>query len=99
MGLLTIDATKCKQDGICAGECPTAIIKLKDKDSLPEMVPGGEAFCLVCGHYVAVCPHGALNHAQVNLEDCAPIDKGLGITEGQACLLYTSDAADDLQPV
>lgn len=84
MGLLTIDASKCKKDGICAGECPTAIIKLKDKDSLPEMVPGGKAFCLVCGHCVAVCPHGALNHSQVNLEDCAPIDKGLGITEGQA---------------
>ena len=45
MGLLKIDESKCKKDGICAGECPTAIIKLKDKESLPEMVAGGEAFC------------------------------------------------------
>ena len=84
MSLLKVDASKCKKDGICAGECPTAIIKLKDRDSYPEMVPGGEAFCLLCGHCVAVCPHGALDHVRVPVADCAPIQKELGITEEQA---------------
>ncbi|NNL76026.1 MAG: 4Fe-4S dicluster domain-containing protein [Desulfobacterales bacterium] len=83
MGLLNIDVSKCKKDGICAKECPTAIIRLKDKESHPEMVPGGEQFCLICGHCVAVCPHGALSHAQVSINDCPPIKKELVITEEQ----------------
>ncbi|NQU15958.1 MAG: 4Fe-4S binding protein [Desulfobacteraceae bacterium] len=35
MGLLIIDENKCKKDGICASECPMAIIKLKDDESFP----------------------------------------------------------------
>jgi len=84
MGLLIVDEGKCKKDGICAGDCPMAIIKLKDKQSHPEMVPGGEQFCLICGHCLAVCPHGALNHALIPLEDCPPIENELAITEAQA---------------
>ena len=37
MGLLMIDEEKCKKDGICAKECPMAIIKLKDEDPFPKM--------------------------------------------------------------
>jgi nitroreductase/NAD-dependent dihydropyrimidine dehydrogenase PreA subunit len=83
MSLLIVDENKCKQDGFCARDCPTAIIRLKDKESYPEMVPGGEKFCLTCGHCVAVCPHGALSHKIVALEDCPPIQKELGINEAQ----------------
>lgn len=83
MGLLKIDENKCKKDGLCAAECPTAIIKLEDKESLPQMVPGGEPFCLICGHCVAVCPHGALSHSRVSIDDCPPIKKELVITEEQ----------------
>ena len=46
MSLITIDSEKCKRDGICVRECPAAIIKLKDKESLPQLVKGGEDFCL-----------------------------------------------------
>ncbi len=84
MGQLIVDENKCKKDGICEGECPIAIIKLKDGDGFPEMVPGGEQMCLVCGHCVAVCPHGALSHDQVQTEDCPVIDKNLVIDEHQA---------------
>jgi len=83
MELLQIDQNKCKKDGLCAAECPTAIIKLKDKESFPRIVAGGDQFCLICGHCVAVCPHGALNHARVSIEDCPPIKKELVITEEQ----------------
>jgi NAD-dependent dihydropyrimidine dehydrogenase PreA subunit len=34
MSLLKIDESKCKQDGICARECPTAIIRVKKKEEL-----------------------------------------------------------------
>jgi len=82
LDLLIIDENKCKKDGICAGECPVAIIKLKD--SFPRLIPGGDAICLRCGHCVAVCPHGALGHANIHLEDCPPIRKELAVTEEQA---------------
>ncbi len=62
MGLLRIDESKCKKDGICAASCPTGIIRLQDGDGVPEIVPGGDPACLVCGHCVAACPHGALDH-------------------------------------
>jgi len=84
MGKLIVDQNKCKKDSICVGECPMAIIKLKDGDGFPELVPGGEQMCLVCGHCVAVCPHGALSHAQVPVEECLVIDRDLVIDEHQA---------------
>lgn len=84
MAFLTIDESKCKKDGICAGECPVAIIHQQDKDNFPELVPGGEQFCLLCGHCVAVCPHGALSLENIPIESCPPIDKDLVINEEQA---------------
>jgi len=84
MSLLIVDESKCKQDGFCARDCPTAIIRLKDKKSYPKLVSAGEQFCLTCGHCVAVCPHGAMSHARVPFEDCAPIQKELVINEAQA---------------
>jgi len=84
MGLLVVDESKCKKDGFCARECPMAIIRLQDKESFPEMVAGGEALCIQCGHCVAVCPHGALSHTLIPLESCQPIRKELLISEEQA---------------
>jgi nitroreductase/ferredoxin len=84
MGLLTIDETKCKRDGLCARECPMVIIKLKDSKGFPEMVPGGEGICNSCGHCVAICPNGALSHANVPIEKSPSIKKDLEITEEQA---------------
>jgi len=84
MGLLIVDESKCKKDGICAKECPMAIIRQKDKESCPELVPGGELLCNLCGHCVAVCPPGALSHTQVPLADCPPLQKDLVINQEQA---------------
>jgi len=82
--MLTIDQTKCKQDGLCAADCPTAVIHLKDQESYPEFVPGGEQLCLRCGHCVAACPHGALSHVEVPLSACPPLHKELAIRHEQA---------------
>jgi len=51
-----------------------AIIQI-DKDNGPGIVPGSDAFCLRCGHCVAICPHGALSHREVPLENCVPLKK------------------------
>ena len=84
MGLIRIDESKCKKDGICVRDCSPAVIRLSEESGFPEMVPGGEAVCLLCGHCVAVCPHGALSHEGVPLEHAAPIAEGLVIDEARA---------------
>ena len=84
MGLLIIDETKCKKDGICARECPMVIINLKDGNGFPEMVPGGETICNNCGHCVAICANGALSHVSVPIEKSPLIEKDLQISEEQA---------------
>ena len=84
MGLLIVDESKCNQDGICARECPMAIIRVKENETYPQLIPGGEQSCLICGHCVAVCPHGAMSHAQVSIEDCPPVNKKLAIDEARA---------------
>ena len=38
MAFLTIDENKCKQDGICAAECPRQIITQKDELFLHERI-------------------------------------------------------------
>ncbi len=84
MTLIKIDESKCKKDGLCVKECPAAIIKQRDKDSIPVMVPGAEQACLLCGHCVAVCPHEALDHESVPMEVSPAISKELAITPEQA---------------
>jgi nitroreductase/NAD-dependent dihydropyrimidine dehydrogenase PreA subunit len=84
MGLITIDEQHCKKDGFCAAECPAAIIRLQKGNGFPEMVAGGEALCLLCGHCVAVCPHGALSHKHSPIEASPAIDPKLVLTEEQA---------------
>ena len=84
MSLLIIDESKCKQDGFCARECPTAIIRLKEKETYPEIISGGEPSCLQCGHCVVVCPHGALSHSRIPMEECPPLEKKLVIDRDQA---------------
>ncbi len=90
MGMISIDGDKCKRDGICVRECPTAIIKLKDKESVPQLMRGGDESCLRCGHCVSVCPHGALSHRDIPLEACPPIEKDLSVTLEQVVQLLRS---------
>lgn len=84
MTMINIDTSLCKKDGFCTQACPLLIIKQKDKESHPEMVARGEKICIQCGHCVAVCPHGALNHSKVPIESCLPILKENKITPDQA---------------
>ncbi len=39
---MIIDESKCEQDGFCGRECPTAIIRLKEKETYPEVISGRE---------------------------------------------------------
>lgn len=65
-------------------ECPAAIIKQADKDSVPVMIPQGDRMCLRCGHCLAVCPHGALDHDEVPMASSPEILKALVLNTAQA---------------
>jgi nitroreductase/NAD-dependent dihydropyrimidine dehydrogenase PreA subunit len=84
MAMIVIDEQQCNKDGLCAIECPAAIIRLNKDTGFPEMVAGGEERCLLCGHCVAVCPQGALSHEHCTREECPPLDPKLVLTERQA---------------
>jgi nitroreductase/Pyruvate/2-oxoacid:ferredoxin oxidoreductase delta subunit len=84
MTLIKIDESKCKKDGLCVIDCPAGIIKQADKDSVPVMIPRGDKFCLRCGHCVAVCPHGALDHDNVPLASSPEIEKELTLDTARA---------------
>jgi len=84
MAFLTIDKTKCKQDGICAAECPRRIITQRDGNSFPQVAEADEAFCMTCGHCVAVCPNGALSVNGVDIESCPEIERALVLSWDQA---------------
>lgn len=83
MGLLIIDEARCKRDGICVRECPSVVIQI-GVNGLPDILPGAENSCLDCGHCVAVCPHGALNHRRVPAEGSPAIKTNLRIGEEPA---------------
>jgi nitroreductase/NAD-dependent dihydropyrimidine dehydrogenase PreA subunit len=85
MGILAIDETKCKLDGICAAECPRMLISFdKEQKTIPYIKEEKEPFCMACGHCVAVCPHGALSISGAPLEVSTEIDKSLTLSWEQA---------------
>ncbi len=74
MALFTVDQDKCKKDGICAEVCPMRIIAF-DEDQGPRPVSEAAEICIECGHCVAVCPVGALDHRAMAAANCPPIKK------------------------
>ena len=73
--MITINPDLCKKDALCVMECPVSILAMENSESIPTLVEGGEESCLRCGHCVAVCPHGALDHEDTPLADCPKIER------------------------
>lgn len=84
MSLFTIDAEKCKRDGICVAECPLKIIEIQDGSAIPTPTADALERCIKCGHCVAVCPHGAFTHNLLKSEDFPPLRKEYALTTEQA---------------
>ena len=82
MTLFSVDETRCKQDGICAAECPVGIISWK-KGGFPSPSAKAEGLCISCGHCVAVCPHQALTHNHMAPGDCLELDKAFSLSPEQ----------------
>jgi nitroreductase/NAD-dependent dihydropyrimidine dehydrogenase PreA subunit len=83
MGLLIVDKSKCKRDRFCVEECPGLLIQLPE-EGFPEIRFGFDDACVKCGHCVVVCPHGALSHEDVRMENSPEILDQLKISIRQA---------------
>jgi len=83
MSFLTVDQNKCTHDALCVRECPIALISMKDPSSFPQGIDNAEKMCVLCGHCVAVCPHGALSVNGIQVEDCLPFQKELNLPVDQ----------------
>jgi nitroreductase/NAD-dependent dihydropyrimidine dehydrogenase PreA subunit len=68
---ITIDINKCKKDGLCASVCPHSIFVQREKLTIPEVID--EVGCSACGHCVAICRHGAINHSKFPTTTVQPI--------------------------
>lgn len=80
--LITVNETRCKGDGICVAECPARILELAGDPPVPRLLAGQpdvETLCIHCGHCVAVCPHGALDHQASPLAESPKLQRGLAI--------------------
>jgi nitroreductase/NAD-dependent dihydropyrimidine dehydrogenase PreA subunit len=75
MPFVTIDAQKCKRDGLCVSDCPSSLFVQPTKDSVPQTIPNAEKMCIDCGHCVAICPHDALTLRDTKPEDLPLVDK------------------------
>ena len=84
MSLLNIDQKKCKQDGLCAADCPMGIIRFEGKGNYPEIPSESELMCIRCGHCVSVCRAGALALTFLPRSDLRPMNTAHAISPEQA---------------
>ena len=87
MNFANIDYAKCKKDAICIDSCPFGLF-VEDEQQFPRMKDGAENFCILCGHCVAVCPHGALQVGNIHPQDCQLIDKAVTIDDKLVAHLF-----------
>lgn len=79
MSLVTIDHTICRRDGICSAVCPMGLFEL-DAEGFPAFRADGDQRCINCGHCVSVCPHSAVHHKALALDDSPIINQNLAVS-------------------
>lgn len=86
MALIHVDLEKCDRDGTCARVCPVGILTV-DPTAGPTVRRGTAAFCIACGHCVAVCPHGALDNVRAPLAAQSPLPR-FPVLDSETALLF-----------
>jgi nitroreductase/NAD-dependent dihydropyrimidine dehydrogenase PreA subunit len=62
MYAVTIEAERCKKDGLCAEVCPKGIFVQREKLTIPKLMD--EESCIACGQCVAICRQSAISHSE-----------------------------------
>lgn len=86
MALIRVDLEKCDRDGTCARVCPAGILTMDPRQG-PTVRRGGAAYCIACGHCVAVCPHGALDNVRAPLAAQSPLTR-FPVLDSETALLF-----------
>jgi nitroreductase/NAD-dependent dihydropyrimidine dehydrogenase PreA subunit len=74
--MITIEVEKktCAGDGKCVEICPMHILKMNEKERVPEFIPGGGEACINCGHCFAFCPRGSIKLSTMDVKDAMRLD-------------------------
>jgi len=87
MSLITVDQERCNQDGLCERVCPVGIIH-QGEDKYPTLIDDADDLCIDCGHCVAICPTGCLDHRKMRASDCSPVDTDATLAAQQVEQLF-----------
>lgn len=79
--VITIDPLLCRKDGLCARLCPVGVYSFSSS-TVPEI--GNLDECVLCGHCLAGCPAGAINHSVFHSSLVRQNDKNEQITSDEA---------------
>ena len=71
---LKVDKKTCKGDGRCVEVCPIQILRMNEKEHVPEFIPGGGEICINCGHCFAFCPPGSIELSTMNPKDAMRLE-------------------------
>jgi nitroreductase/NAD-dependent dihydropyrimidine dehydrogenase PreA subunit len=66
---IKVDKNTCSGDGKCIEVCPIKILRMNEKERVPEFIPGGGDICINCGHCFAFCPAGSIKLPTMSVED------------------------------
>ncbi len=72
---ITINPARCKHCNACVEECPAEVFAVEEKGKAPDVVRA--EFCIACGHCVALCASGAIDHSDFPSGTVLPINKEL----------------------
>lgn len=71
---IEVDKKTCKGDGRCIDICPIQILRMNEKERVPEFIPGGGDMCINCGHCFAFCPSGSIKLSTMSAENSIRLD-------------------------
>ncbi|MFC1883381.1 nitroreductase family protein [Thermodesulfobacteriota bacterium] len=67
--MIKIDNEKCNNCRICYEVCPGYVLSLDESGGDNKIVVRYADLCTFCGHCVAACPTGAINHEGLSIDD------------------------------
>jgi nitroreductase/NAD-dependent dihydropyrimidine dehydrogenase PreA subunit len=69
-----VDKKTCAGDGKCVEVCPLNILRMNEKERVPEFIQGGGDFCINCGHCFALCPSGSIKLSTMSVQDAMQLE-------------------------